>query len=90
MERPDLAPDVFAECGEEIFQGLQSEPVFRYILDCFKNDEDWIFHEPPGQGPAGPAVRSCPGPCSRRRRRASVEEAQECLRSLRKVHCRTG
>ena len=36
-----VAPYVFAECGEEVFEGLRSEPVFRYILECFKNDEDW-------------------------------------------------
>jgi len=80
-----VAPYVFAECGEEVFQGLRSEPVFQYIMECFKNAKEWSF---PGlQGKVPPALlpllaralfeKSADG---------SVEEAQECLRSLRKVH----
>lgn len=85
MEDRSVAPYLFAECGEEVFQGLLSEPVFAYILDCFKHDRDWNFHEL--QGKVTPAIqaqlakalfeKSCG---------ASVEEAQECLKSLRKVH----
>ena len=87
MEDRSVAPSVFAEADEEIFRGLHGEPVFRYILDCFKNDRDWNFHElkerlPPGllsqlsvalfeKSPAGAAP---------------VDEAQECLKSLRKLY----
>jgi DNA primase len=85
MEDRSVAPYVFAECAEEIFQGLQSEPAFRYILDCFKNDKDWNIHELKGKVPPAllaPLARALyekqPG--------SSVEEAQECLESLRKLH----
>jgi DNA primase len=85
MEDRSVAPYVFAECAEEIFQGLQGEPVFLYILDCFKNDKDWNIHELKDK--ISPALMAQlaralyekpPG--------SSVEEAQECLKSLRKLH----
>jgi len=80
-----LAPYVFAECGEEIFEGLRSEPVFQYIMACFKNDEEWSF---PGlQGKVPPALLSqLARALFEKSSGGSVEEAQECLRSLRKVH----
>jgi DNA primase len=85
MEDRSVAPYVFAECAEEIFQGLQSEPVFRYIMDCFKNDKDWTIHELKDKVPpalmaqlARALYEKPPG--------SSVEEAQECLESLRKLH----
>ncbi|MBE3112514.1 MAG: DNA primase [Acidobacteria bacterium] len=85
MENRSVAPYVFAECAEEIFQGLQSEPVFRYILDCFKNDKDWNVHELKDKVP--PALMA---PLARalyeKQPGSSVEEAQECLESLRKLH----
>jgi DNA primase len=85
MEDRSVAPYVFAECAEEIFQGLQSEPAFRYILDCFKNDQDWNIHELKDKVP--PALMA---PLSRalyeKQPGSSVEEAQECLESLRKLH----
>jgi DNA primase len=85
MEDRSVAPYVFADCAEEIFQGLQSEPVFRYILDCFKNDKDWNIHELKDKVP--PALMA---PLARalyeKQPGSSVEEAQECLESLRKLH----
>jgi DNA primase len=85
MDDPSLAPEVFAECGEEVFEGLRSEPVFRYILDCFKNSEGWSF---PGlQGKVPPALLSeLARALFEKASAGSVEEAQECLRSLRRVH----
>jgi DNA primase len=80
-----VAPYVFAECGEEVFAGLKSEPVFLYILECFKNDQDWSF---PGlQGKVPPALLpQLARALFEKSSVASLEEAQECLRSLRKVH----
>jgi DNA primase len=85
MADRSLAPDVFAECGEEIFQGLRSEPAFLYILDCFRNNRDWSF---PGlQGKLPPALLSqLAGVLFEKASGGSVEEAQECLKSLRRVH----
>jgi DNA primase len=80
-----FAPCVFAECGEEVFRGLRSEPVFQYILDCFQHDRDWSF--PDLQGKITPALLSQLARALFEKASAgTVEEAQECLRSLRKVH----
>jgi DNA primase len=85
MGDPALAPDIFAECGEEIFEGLPSEPVFRHILERFKNDEDWSFAGLQGKVP--PALLSWVARALfEKSSGGSVEEAQECLRSLRRVH----
>ncbi len=84
MGDPSLAPYVFAECGEDVFLGLRSEPAFRYILGCFKNDVGWSF--PGMQGQVPPAILSQLARALFEKASAgSVEEAQECLRSLRKV-----
>jgi DNA primase len=80
-----VAPYVFADGGEEVFQGLRSEPVFQYILECFRNDRDWSF---PGlQGKVPPVLLSQLARALFEKAAAgTVEEAQECLKSLRKVH----
>jgi DNA primase len=85
MEDRSVAPHVFAECGEDIFAGLRSEPVFQYIMDCFKNDREWSF---PGlQGKVPPALLSqLARTLFEKASAGSIEEAQECLKSLRKVH----
>jgi len=85
MEDRSVAPYVFAECGEEIFQGLQSEPIFQYILDCFKHDQEWNFHELQGKVPAA-ILSQLAKALFEKSSVASIEEAQECLKSLRKVH----
>jgi len=85
MEDPSVAPYIFAEESDDIFQGLRSESVFRYILECFQHDKGWNIHELKDK--VSPAVltqlvralyEKQPG--------TSVEEAQECLKSLRKFH----
>jgi DNA primase len=82
---PSIAPHVFADCGEEIFQGLRSQPVFEHILACFRSDGDWSF---PGlQGKVPPALLSQLARALFEKASAgSVEEAHECVKSLRKVH----
>ena len=86
MEDRSVAPYVFAECGEEIFQGSRSEPVFRYILECFKNDKDWNIHELKDKVPPAVLSQLVKGALRKTAGAASVEEAQECLKSLRKLH----
>jgi DNA primase len=87
MEDRSVAPSVFAETGEEIFRGLRGEPVFQYILECFKSDREWNFHELKDR--VSPALLSqlsmalferCPVGA------ASHKEAQDCLKSLRKLY----
>ncbi len=80
-----LAPYVFAECGEEVFDGLRTEPVFRHILDSFKNDRDWSFPELQGKVPQA-LLSELARALFEKASAGSVEEAQECLKSLRKLH----
>jgi len=87
MEDRSVAPYVFSEMGDEIFQGLRGEPVFQYILECFRNDKVWNFHElkdrvPPALLAQLSAALFEKGPGGG----ASVEEAHECLKSLRKIY----
>ncbi len=80
-----IAHEIFAECGGEIFQGLRGEQVFQHIMAGFKNDEDWSF--PSLQGKVPPALLSQLATALFEKASAgTVEEAQECLRSLRRVH----
>jgi DNA primase len=87
MKDRTVAPYVFAEAGEEMFCGLRGEPVFRYMLECFKTEKEWNVHDLKDK--VTPALYSelsaalfekGPGGA------ASAEEAQDCLRSLRKIH----
>jgi DNA primase len=88
MEDRSVAPYVFAECGEETFQGLPSEPVFHYILECFQHEQEWNFHELQGKVPAAVLSQLARALFEKSSGASSVEEAQECLKSLRKVHLR--
>ncbi len=86
MEDRSVAPYVFAECGEEIFQGLRSEPVFLYILESFRNDKDWNIHELKDKVPPAVLSQLVKALTEKPQGASSVEEAQECLTSLRKLH----
>ncbi len=80
-----VAARVFGGCGEEIFLGLRGEPVFRAILEGLRDDRDWSL--PALQGKVPPALLSQLARVLFEKATAgSVEEAQECLKSLRKVH----
>jgi DNA primase len=85
MDDPSVAPYLFAECGEEVFQGLRSEPIFHYILDCFRNDKGWNFPELQGKIPQD-VLSQLAKALYEKSQGSSVEEAQECLLSLRKLH----
>lgn len=85
MEDRSVAPYVFDECGDETFEGLRSEPIFRHILDCFRNNRDWSFPELQGKIPPD-LLSQLAGALYEKQRGPSVEEARECLKSLRKFH----
>jgi DNA primase len=87
MDDRSVAPYVFAEASEEIFRGLQGESVFQYILDCFKNDREWNFHELKDRVPStllsqlsSAMFERGPGEA------ASVDAAQECIKAIRKIY----
>ena len=80
-----LANYIFEESEEEIFRGLRGESVFTYILDCFKHSRDWSYHELKDRiAPALLAQLS--QALFEKSGAASVEEAQECLKSIRKIY----
>jgi len=79
-----VASRVFTECGGEVFEGLRTEPVFKHILGCVRADSDWSF--PALQGQVPPALLSeLARVLFERASAGTVEEAQECLKSLRKM-----
>ncbi len=79
-----LAPEVFAECDGELFQGLRSEPVFRHIMESFRSDADWSF--PSLQGKVPPALLSQLAQAMfEKASQGTLDEALECLKSLRKI-----
>ena len=85
MTDRSIAHEIFAECGGEIFQGLRGEQVFQHIMAGFKKDEDWSF--PSLQGKVPPALLSqLATALFEKASVGTIEEAQECLRSLRRVH----
>ncbi len=85
MEDRSMAHDIFEEAGDEIFHGLRSEPVFAYILDCFKNSREWTLHDMKDKVHPGVMARLA-GALFEKSRPATLEEAQECLRSIRKIY----
>ena len=79
-----VAPRVFAECAGDVFEGLRTGPVFQHILGCVKSDRDWSF--PALQGQVPPALLSeLARVLFEKASAGTVDEAQECLKSLRKM-----
>ncbi len=85
MEDRAVADSLFAEVDQDIFLGLRTEPAFLYMIECFRKDRSWTFHElkdrvNPSLWPMLTAA------LMEKNSSSSVEEAQECLQSLRKIH----
>jgi DNA primase len=84
FENKEIAPDIFEEVHEGDFLGLQSEPVFGFIRNCFRNGVDWNFSDLKDTVDArvldslSQALQERPG-------EASAKEARVCLHTLRKV-----
>jgi DNA primase len=85
MENQAVAPYVFAEADDEIFEGLPSEGAFRYMIGCFRNNTAWSVHGLKGQVHAS-ILSQLSEALIEKSSETSVEEAQECLKSLRKIH----
>ncbi|HVP91672.1 MAG TPA: DNA primase [Terriglobales bacterium] len=86
MDDRSVAPLVFAETAEDVFCGLRGEPVFRYIIECFKSNREWSLHELKDRVPAELMSQLSKALFEKAPAGAAAdEEAQECLRSLRKL-----
>jgi DNA primase len=79
-----IAPFVFSEIQDGDFLGLQGEPAFRLICECFKNNQEWTVNELKAKIP--PVLFShVTKALFEKSREASAEEAIDCLFALRKI-----
>jgi DNA primase len=84
LENELLASDIFSELKEEDLRGLKGEPVFMVILERFKNNKGCGFHELcEAMGTAFTSHIS--KALLEKTRPATLEEAMDCLTSLRKI-----
>ena len=80
----DLRSDIFAEVREDDFKGLKSEPIFAIIMDWFKNGKGLVIHEL--QKEIGPSLAPLLSlALLETGQPATVEEALDCLRALRRT-----
>jgi DNA primase len=84
FENKDMAAFVFEEFQEGDFRGLKSEPVLTFIQESFRDGREWSFHDLK-ESVKAPVLDSLSRALQERTRQASVEEARDCLRALRKV-----
>lgn len=79
-----ITPYVFAKMKEEDFQGLNSEPIFCALTDCFKNGKTISFHEL--REKIDPSLLSCLSKILLEKgQQATLEEALDCLYTLRSL-----
>jgi hypothetical protein len=79
-----MAAFVFEEFQEGDFRGLKSEPVLTFIQESFRDGREWSFHDLK-ENVKAPVLESLSRALQERTRQASLEEARDCLRALRKV-----
>ncbi len=84
FEDKDMASSVFELYQEGDFRGLKSEPVLRFIQESFRNGREWSFPDLKETVDA-PVLSSLSRALQERTGEASIEEARDCLRALRKV-----
>lgn len=84
FNQEEILPLVINELDPGCFQGLASEPIFKYLLDCVNNAQDWSF--------TGLQELIDPKLLSQLSRilqedipAGSVGEALDCLNTLKKV-----
>jgi DNA primase len=84
FEKKDLATGIFEEIQDGDFRGLTSEPVFRFIAECFRKGEDWNFCVLKDTVSAA-VLDSLSRALQERTRETSLQEAKHCLIALRKI-----
>jgi DNA primase len=84
FENKEIATDIFEEAQEGDFRGLRSEPVFGFIRNCFRNGVDWNFSDLK-ETVGARVLDSLSQALQERPGAASVEQARDCLKALRKV-----
>jgi DNA primase len=84
FEKKELAPGIFEEIQDGDFRGLKSEPVFRFISECFQKGEDWNFCVLKDTVSAA-VLDSLSRALQEQTRDTSLQEAKHCLIALRKI-----
>jgi DNA primase len=84
FENKAMAPGVFEEIQDGDFRGLKSEPVFRFIEECFRKGEDWSFCVLK-EAVNAPVLDSLSRALQERTRETTLQEAKYCLNALRKI-----
>jgi len=84
LEDPGLADDILKELQEEDFRGLRSEGALVFILNCAREGKRVVYSEL--SGAVGPELwRQVSEMMQERSCRGTLEEAQDCLQTLRKT-----
>ncbi len=84
LENEPLASDIFSELKVEDLRGLKGEPVFMVILERFKNNKACGIHEL-CEAMETPFTSHISKALLEKTRPATLEEAMDCLNSLRKI-----
>ncbi len=83
FNQPEIASLILNEIDIACFQGLASEPVLKYVTECFKNGESWSlsqFQETAGSRLVGQLCRILQEDIPD----GSIGEALDCLNTLKK------
>jgi len=84
LEDKEIAPYIFAEIKQEYFQGLKGEPIFSALSESFKKGESSSLHQLK-QEVDPTLVSSLSKALLEREQSATVEEAFECLNTLKQL-----
>jgi DNA primase len=84
LEDKEIAPYVFSEIKKEYFQGLKGEPIFNALSESFKKGKSSSLHDLKEK--VNPSlVSSLSEALLEKEQEATVEEAFECLNTLRQL-----
>ncbi|UCE22979.1 MAG: DNA primase [Candidatus Aminicenantes bacterium] len=84
LEEKEIAPYIFAEIKEEYFHGLKSKPIFNALSENFRKGKSSSLHELK-QKVDPTLVSSLSKAMLEKEQNASVEEAFECLNTLKQL-----
>jgi DNA primase len=84
LEEKEIAPYIFAEIKEEYFQDLKSKPIFNALSESFRKGKSSSLHELKQKVDAT-LVSSLSKAMLEKEQNATVEEAFECLNTLKQL-----
>jgi len=84
LEEKEIAPYIFAEIKEEYFQDLKSKPIFNALSESFRKGKSSSLHDLK-QKVDPSLVSSLSKAMLEKEQNATVEEAFECLHTLKQL-----